>query len=165
MNEETEKPGPAAPAAKTGCIRLLETRDVPRIKELWGRVYAYEADVTPEKNPVSIVLQNEADQTEMALVGGYLVTAVVHLVADPGRCRSIASDENVKLLVGQLRKDLLADPSVGAVAVLVPRSLRGLEEPLNELGLTCYEDLKVFGAVFSRKFRERFGSIVSARSM
>jgi hypothetical protein len=165
LNEEAEKPRPAAPTAKMGCVRAAEARDVPRIQELWSSAYGFEANLTPEKNPVSIVLQNEADETEVALVGQYLVTAIVHLVADPSRCRSIAADENVKLLVGQLQQALLADSSVGLIAVVVPRSLRSLEDSLAELGLICREDLKVWLTVVTPQLREKVRSISSARSM
>jgi hypothetical protein len=165
MNEETEKPGAAAEAAKMACVRRVDARDVPQIEQLWARSYGFEANLTPEKNPVSIVLQNEADQTEMALVGQYHVTAFVHLVADPASCRSIAADENVKLLVGQLWKAILAEPSVGALAVVVPRSLRNLEKSLTDLGLRCREDLKVYLAVVTPQLRKEASSISSARSM
>jgi hypothetical protein len=165
MNEETEKPGAAAPAAKMGCVRRVDARDVPRIEQLWARSYGFEANLTPEKNPVSIVLQNEAGQTEMALVGEYFVTAFVHLVADPASCRSIAADENAKLLVGQLQKALFADPSVGAIAVVVPRSLRSLEKSLTDLGLRCREDLKVYLAVVTPQLRKEAVANSSAPSM
>ena len=77
----------------------------------------------------------------------------------------MGDQENTKALVHAFLQDISRDSQVGAVAIMVPRSLTHLEDQLAELGLVCKETVSLRWAILTPQFRKNIDKVSSTPTM